>query len=182
MGEVFDRLRASAGERGLFNALGRWRQRVSQLLDSSGGIVELAHTQLNQDLNIPVGGALVTLVTSPTFTLDGAARPKTALIRAGVNGRLGTGDTSVIVALQLQVSVNGAPFAALKTWSMGTVEDDTAYRCSTFEMTQPILINATAAYQLAIAVAGTPTDVFTIDALNSTGFAYLTVQISNDPE
>lgn len=181
---LFGLLRAAGGERPLGNAIGRWRQGVSKALDvlgTSGGMVVLENNQLNVDSNIVVSGVPTTLLTSSTFTLDGATSPKTALIRCGVNGRLGTGDTSVEPILQMQVSINGGAFLALHTWRMGVCDLDTQYRCCAYEATQPIIVDATAAYRLAITVGGTPTDVFTIDPLQNAGFAYMTVQISNNP-
>lgn len=181
MGKIFDRLKAAAGESGLRNALGRWRQEVSNLLDSSGGIVVLENGQLAVDVDIPVTNS-ADLLTSSVHTVNGASRSKTALIRVGLNARLGTGDTSVSAVVTLQVSANGGPFATLSQWQSGTFDLDTQYLCSVFEQSQPITTDATVQYRLQVTALGTPTDVLTVDALTGGAFAFMTVQISNDPE
>lgn len=178
---LFSRLRASAGESGLRNALGRWRQEVSRLLDSSGGIVALEHTELAVPVNVVVAAPQTTLVTTSVFTLTGASRPQQVLIRAGVNARLGTGDTLAQMVVGIEVSANGGPFAVLRVWQMGDFDLDTQYLCSTYEIIQPVAIDATTQYRLSAFASGTATDVITIDP-PSDGFAYLTVQISNSPE
>lgn len=63
MGEIYDRLKASAGESGLRNALGRWRQAVSLALDegeigSGTGVMEVALTAPSAAL-VPAAGTPV---------------------------------------------------------------------------------------------------------------------------
>lgn len=186
MGEVLGRLRATAGESGLRNALGRWRQRVSHLLDSSGGIVAIENQQLAfPGVVLAVNDPLqTTLVTSSIFNLDGAVRNKSAAIRVGVNARLQTGDTLASLFVRIQTSADGGAFGVIAEWLMGDFDLDTQYLSSTYEIIQPININVAAQWRVVAKALGTAGDEIVIDPAApgaSQGFAYLTVQISNDP-